>query len=630
MFIIGNDKNNKLKEKNTLIDIIKYHFDNFISKSLSGMIIFLFIITIVFVLFISIPAIVIDANKVESQYPQLEIIYNNFATVINQWLPFSYDNDFVANKTFVVLITRVVIAVFGLLFTGVLIGIIGEVIENKIEELRQGRSKVIEHGHIVVMGYDERNHTLIKELILSTRKKLTILIIDEKEKEDIKEDVYTNIKVPSNIKLIIRTMKLWDVEGLKKCNIEESSAIVISPTSDINTLKIVFAVKRILKEYPNSKTHIVSGIKNEEYRIDFSKKEDIMFGINDLIARTIATSNHQSGISNVLTSVLSFEGSEFYIKSDKALIGRKFGDIVINMVNAMPIGLYRNEELIIPPKANEIILENDELLYYAEEAVNAKIIDNTKNNIKNYKIVEDLCDENSSRKKVLIIGYNEKIPIILNSFSKDVKEIIFTGITTKQKETINNIVTDKSIFEIRYCEKDESINNKEILTSIVNGIDHIIILKDKSINDELSDVNNMLLYLRLIKIRKKLNLHYTIITELNSNENKELIDNEDDNDFIVSSNVVAMVLAQLIKEPKLKSLFSQLLTDDGINISLKYTVDHKGYNGNVADLRLNLLNEGYILLGYIKNDDYNKFVYNPRSDEQVELGSDDRLILLGK
>ena len=625
---------NKKNNKNSIIDIIKYHFDNLFFSGLTKKIICLFLITIIFVLLISIPAIFFDGSKVESEIPQFEILYNNFATVINQWWPFSYDNDFVANKMFITLFVRVVIAVFGLFFTSILISIISEAVENKIREFQQGKSKVIEKGHIVVIGYDVRNHTLIKELILSIKdkkQKQKILIIDEKIKEEIEEDIYLNVNIPSNVKIIIRTMKLWDVEGLRQCSIENSSVIVISPISDIWTLKVVFALKKILKEYPNSKTRIVSGINSDELKINFSNDKDIMFSIDDLIAKVITTSNYQFGLSNVLKSILSFDGAEFYVRKSEMLVGKKFKEIVCNMINGMPIGLIRDGNLICPPNIDEKVLKNDELLYFAEtrdsyERFNNKINDGLNRN-GNKNVVDNNDFYEKSVEKVLIIGYNHKTSIILNNIRKNVKEILYVGMTNEQKELIKNIIECKTDINIRYLEID--INNKESLIGIVNNVNHIIILTNDDIQDELSDVKNMLLYLRLIKIRKQLKLNYTIITELKSNDNKELIDSEDENDFIVSSNIVAMMLVQMANEIKLKNLIFQLLEEKGINIVLKYTNNHEGYEGSVNTLRLSLLNEGYIFLGYSKGKK-NQYVYNPKGNEKIVLESEDRLILLEK
>lgn len=50
-------------------------------------------------------------------------------------------------------------------------------------------------------------------------------------------------------------------------------------------------------------------------------------------------------------------------------------------------------------------------------------------------------------------------------------------------------------------------------------------------------------------------------------------------------------------------------------------------NGYIGEIRFNLYNAGYILLGYIKNDS-EEYEYCPRIDSYVEFENDDVLILL--
>jgi len=96
------------------------------------------------------------------------------------------------------------IVVLSLLFSSVVIGIITQSIQQRVEEMRKGHSKIIEQNHIVILGWAPKVHTIIDELnekIIekerlesAKQKKEVVVIIDEIEKVKIEEELSTQSK----------------------------------------------------------------------------------------------------------------------------------------------------------------------------------------------------------------------------------------------------------------------------------------------------------------------------------------------------------------------------------------------------------------------------------------------------
>ena len=610
---------------------IKYFFDNLLSSNKYTIIIILALFTILFVLVLS--AITIITNKSQSDTENLSLIWDNFATAINAWWPFNGDGVLLTKEddqnpnSLIFIISKILIAIFGLLLTSTLIGYISEIISEKFSELQKGKTEVLEEGHIIIIGYDYNNHTLIKELIKAKNNR-KILIVDDKDISEIRENLKTNIDVPSNVKIIYRSLNPSNIEDLEKCNIENSYAIVIQPTNDINTLKSVMALKKILKCHPTSSTHIVCAIKNDDYLLNFSNKKDIMLSINSLLARIIATSNHETGLSKVLISLFSFNGSEMYLKKIDKYIGLTFGKILYKMYGAVPIGILRNNEYILIPDENEKIKKDDELLYYAESRNSKMFLENTNNEYDVISSCNSNRQNNEKEENILILGYNNKFEMILNSFDKHIKKISIANISKDEALIINRLLSEKTNISSRIIMENININ---MLSKITEQITHIIILSRDSLSEEQSDIENMLLYLRLNKLRERTNANWTLITELNSDENRELIEDESNDDFIVSSNIMSIMLAQMIEDYRLRQIFIELLSSHGINIiiddAFKYTIEEE----KIANLRVKLLRNGAILLGYILyNNDNKKYVYNPNRNQIVDFEYGDKLILIKK
>lgn len=618
------------QNKYSKIDIIKYKYDNFISKGIRGIIIMLLVITIIFVLLMSLP-IILNAKYAGAE--KINEVWDNFATVINAWWPFAEEQTVVENIGYFVI--KVAIAIFGLFLTSVLIGLISESIDTKIRGLRQGKTKVFEEDHIIVIGYDENNYTLIKELVEVTKKRRTLLIVDDKDKEEMETDFYTNIKCPKNLKVIFRSIKPWNINDLEKCSVEKSSSVIISPIDDISTLKTVMAVKAILHKFPKSKTHISSAIYNDDYALKFSNDRDVMFSVKNLIAKIIATSNQQIGLSKIITSIVSFENHEFYIGNNKSFIGKTFGELTAKMVNAVPIGIYRKGEFIIIPNQNERIVSGDEMVYYAENRDDNIDLQEGKINSKsnNDKIIESrekrsAKKEKEKNEKILIFGYNSKLKTIFKEFSDDIKHVTIACNNKDEKKEINECLKTNKRIKFKITRKE---NERKYFEKIVSNIDHIIILNDENIDKENSDINNMILYLKLLKIREDNKFSYTMITELYSNENRVLIDSKYENDFIVSSNITSMMLAQMSEDYRLRPIFTELLSTKGINIMLKNVRDLLKYNDIISNIRLKLLEHGLIFLGYVTHENGStKYIYNPKNNEYIKFKKDDKLIVIGK
>ena len=87
-----------------------------------------------------------------------------------------------------------------------------------------------------------------------------------------------------------------------------------------------------------------------------------------------------------------------------------------------------------------------------------------------------------------------------------------------------------------------------------------------------------------------------------------------------------MILAQLAESPELISVFREILSNKGNELYLKSTGLRGGYT--VRSLRRIMLEQGYIFLGYIKNDKNSQF--NPPLDEVIDLTEEDSIIVLGR
>src|SRR3954470_14042608 len=61
--------------------------------------------------------------------------------------------------------THLLVTLGGIFVVALLIGIIGNGLQQKLTDLRKGRSRVIENGHVVILGWNQQIFAVVAELV---------------------------------------------------------------------------------------------------------------------------------------------------------------------------------------------------------------------------------------------------------------------------------------------------------------------------------------------------------------------------------------------------------------------------------------------------------------------------------
>ncbi|MBI5350395.1 MAG: hypothetical protein HZB77_13945, partial [Chloroflexi bacterium] len=122
----------------------------------------------------------------------------------------------------------------GVFTTSMLIGIMSNALQSKLEELRKGRSRVIENNHVVILGWSPQIFPVISELVLANanQKKPRIVVMGEHDKVAMEEEINERVSDQKKTKIICRSGSPMDLNDLSMVSIHDSKAIVIlSPES---------------------------------------------------------------------------------------------------------------------------------------------------------------------------------------------------------------------------------------------------------------------------------------------------------------------------------------------------------------------------------------------------------------
>lgn len=595
-----------------------YWFDNRMSRGVGSMIFLLLTSTVIVVLGLSIVVALVEDESF------FETFWNNFATAINAWLPES-DAGSIG-----MIAVKSLSAIVGLLFTSILIGIFASAVEEKITALKKGRSEVLENGHTVILGFNQGDYSLISELILSKGDdKCSIVIADDIDKDEMEDLIHENLEIPKNVKIICRKADIGDPVSLNCCSFATCKNIVISPMEDDKSFRALLAAEKNLRTSGNNDATITCSVSSGHYAVPegFGRNKTIQINTNEFIARILARSLVEPGLSWVYEEVFDYNGSEFYINSIPEITGKTFGQVMNTITGAVPVGIISDNGILLIPSENYIIAHNDRLLYFAAEKDDPSFDFSEKNiNKYNFEISEKAF---SNDDKVVIIGYNEAFPTIISEISGYTNNISLANFgednIAKITDCVKGFTNNNIVIDDKYYEKYEQYEE------LMMDASHIALLSGMSNDAESDDTDNMLKIIILSALRKKKGYKFNIAAEINKEINRTLVMKENTIDFIVANNMASLFMAQIAETPELYEFFRDLISSGGCELSLKSIIMNDTESSCISfrDMMLYSYSKGYILLGYIVTENGTIATHlNPLSDEMIQINNSIQLIVL--
>lgn len=458
--------------KPTLKEKLHYWFDEMLAKGTLSMIKML---TISIMVFISLIALIVYFFRFQEEKNFLNAFWDSFASTVNAWVLYSGDG----NIEYILLMA--LSAIIGILFTSLLIGILSSAIEEKLNSIKYGNSKIIENNHIVILGFNPNVYQLIYQLcIAAENNKICIVVAGNTEKDVMHQSIKENVYIPKNVRVKCRNIDILNTNDLNYCSLPTSESIIINENDDNVTIKALLAINAILKQNPTSNTRIVASIKNENNIIPAniaSENKATILNIKSFIARLIAYSSMQLYFSNVFSELINFSNSEFYIKSYPQFINKSFLEATLSLINDTPVGIYENNKIILNPIDTHIIREDSNLIVFSENSTISPLLKNVY--YPEFKVPEKIKKEEKD-KNIAIIGYNDSFKIIVNELKAFNKTIYVAGVN------IDEVISYQEKNLIDYLIEDD-INDISTLEKIVEKCTKVILLSNDSLSYDEAD-----------------------------------------------------------------------------------------------------------------------------------------------
>ncbi|MBR5059509.1 MAG: hypothetical protein IKX06_01930 [Clostridia bacterium] len=619
-------KNSDKNERPTLGQRFRYWFDNRMSKGSLGLIRILLAATVIVIVIIAVLILVLGFSE---DGDVGGVFWETMSTVINAWMP-SYEDGSIG---YVILMALA--AVSGLLVTSVLIGIFSTAIEEKITNLKNGNSAIIEEDHVVLLGFVEGEYLLIQQIVdASADDRRCVVIAGAAERSEMEESIRDNVEIPKKVRLVCRNIDIYDPASLKKCCIERAQAVIINPMNDVDTVKAILAVSNVLGD-EKSKVRVYSVVSGSRYLLpdSFVKEHNVtQLLANRILSKVIAHSCTQPGISPTLMEFLDYDGCNLYGIDLKEAEGLTFEDASLRISGGVLLGFCENDSYRINPDAGSVIGKDVKLLVFTEAPEAVTLSEETDVALR----LSDKAPALRTQEDILILGANEEITTVLQELPANTGRVRIAGADDAEKAAIEECVgklRDGEHHSISVEILPGSVpDDPGILAEMIRDAGHLVLLNDHEKSEEEADTENIMRLLNLKTIRREKHLSFSITAELRRELSQRLADTGDSTDFVVATNMVSLFLSQLADSPDLESVFRELLSSDGNEIYLR-SAEELGLEREITvrEARKAALRKGYVLLGVMDEEDgVTSPVFDPPVDLLLTLDDNDRLIVIGE
>ena len=461
---------------------------------------------------------------------------------------------------------------FGLLVVASLIGVVSAAFDDRITQLRKGRSAVLETNHTVILGWSSKVYTIISELVVAneSERRPAIVVLADRDRVDMEDAIREKVSDTKNTRVVCRSGDPLDQDELLRANPYAARSIIVlgdeeSSDSDAATIKTTLSLTNHPSR-PEHPIHVVGEIRNPANLgvAELVGKDEAQWVLPlETISKLTVQTCRQSGLSRVYSELLQFDGDEMYFTEQPALVGRTFLECSLHFATSSVVGVMTSQGAILNPAQDRVLAAGEELIVIAEDDSTIVLGDLGHADA---ALVTGIAAEDATPERVLIIGSHSQLPLIVS----ELDEYTAPGSHV-------TIVSDRKLPKlgaIEHIELDLRTGptwDRALLESLApEAYDHILVLAYRDhLDAEAADSRTLITLLHLREIAAELGRDFNIVSEMLDDRNRRLAEVTKADDFIVSDNIISLMMAQISENAALNEVYTQLFSSEGSEIYLR-------------------------------------------------------------
>lgn len=559
----------------SLKDRLRYAFDNYMAKGTVALILGLAVLSglIIFVAALIVSLGRIHPDGVNTGYTLYEALWLSLLRTLDSG---TMGGD--TGNAFRFAMLGVTLG--GIFVVSALIGVLNNGLEGRLDALRQGRSRVVESGHTVILGWSEQIFSVLSELVVANanQRRSCLVVLGDKDKLEMEAEIHDRVGPTGRTRIVCRRGNPIDLNDLEIASPHTArSIIILAPETDDPDSQVIKTMLALTNN-PNRRPqpyHIVAEIrdaKNMEVARLVGKEEVELVLVGDLIARIIAQTCRQSGLSVVYTELLDFGGDEIYFHAEPGLAGETFGDALLAYEDSAVIGLQAaGQAPALNPPMDTRLGPEDRLIVISEDDDTIR-----RSGLTDYRIDRDCLVEGGTLERrpehSLILGWNWRAPAMLTQLDSYVAPGSVATLVSDSDEAAEVVARECAGVQNTQitCRRGDTTDRRVLDSLNVGSYNHVIVLSySDTLDDQQADARTLITLLHLRDIADRSGKELSIVSEMLDLRNRALAEVTKADDFIVSDKLVSLMLSQVSENKHLNAVFADLFDPEGSEIYLK-------------------------------------------------------------
>lgn len=568
---------------------LRYRFDDFMARGSGSIFVALTVVFVGLLVTLSILRLILvravgdlDVERGRGGWRQ---VYLTFLELTD---PGSMTQD-VDSSAWVKILT-VAAGLAGVVMFSALIAFITTALDGRLAQLRKGQSKVIVEDHTLILGWNDRVVDILNELILANESEdnPTVVILAERDKEDMDDFLAINVQDRLNTKIVTRSgppsnrvnLDIASVETCRSVIALSASGIGASQRdmdeSDLRVIKTLLGVTSALAD--DADVAIVAEVFSPSRRdaaLTIDQERIVTVDADEILAKILVQTSRSEGLSVVYEEILSFDGSEMYFFDAEWLPGTTFSSAAYHFTDGIPMGISRGDEVVLNPGANEILRRDDQLVILATDDSTISFAPEPVVTVPNRQSTGLTVEPHVERE--LFVGVTSKLGTIVREYADYVVEgseidVVLRASDPETSAKVRELDIEVPSLHLRVLEADP-FNVDDLLALRPFEYDNIILLSQAGEEgaQEMIDSETLLLLLHFQHVFRSSDQVVTtkLIAEVLDTGNRELVTETGVREFIVSNNLISMLVAQISENRHIKTVYDNLFAEDGSEIYLK-------------------------------------------------------------
>lgn len=542
------------------------------------------------------------------------------------------------------------LSVMGLAVFGILVSLINNTMRQRIAALREGETRVVERGHVLILGWNNKIHTVLMQLAM-LQPGARVVILSSREIPRMETRLRLAGIEAERITTILRSGSPSNLRELERVALDHATSVIVLSTDDddrdsIKTL-VLLAAKQDWPVAPPTLTAEIALEENHELAQIAARGRVHVISSSRVISKVIVQAIRNPGLADVYAELFACSGSSIHVQQVPDCTDLTLGEVAYKFENAIPIGVAWEEQhgddtrhaCGLNPGSDYDIAEDEQLVMLARDLP-------LQRRPTDLGYESSICREGGGRtrvpRSVLLIGWNDIIyDIVLELDAHALSGTLVTILSGNEPDTARQRMDAKLGRPLRNLTMDfrqgDAVHEAAFEDLDLAEFQSIVVLADASVAAEHkhekddADTHTLRVLLRVSNLRSTLGFQAHTTVELLDGTNRDLLAGLSVDEIVVSPDIVSAQLAQISRQDILGPIYTELLSAGGVEISLRPVGDYVALDTDCTfdDLTYAAEQKMEVALG-LRLAEGRQVLLNPARGSTWRMTGDDKIIVLAQ